>query len=187
MLALFDLTPTIKQYTTLSKTVKDNLAAFNTGLLQWIDDAENTLTTLQTVADKFQLQLNKLFNTDGLPGENDVVQQRLSSAANYFIQQIDGLIAMLSQSPASTDSKLHAKAYNEALKEVFVLLTEKKHLMQSCIEKFSVNNYYSYKKSFIAPALYVNAYATAASEQKTETPHPLLHKKLRDLRNKICD
>jgi ribonuclease D len=36
------------------------------------------------------------------------------------------------------------------------------------------------------PAFYINAYATA-SDQKIQSPHPLLHKKLRELRNKICE
>ena len=54
------------------------------------------------------------------------------------------------------------------------------------MEKFSVDNYYQQKKHFVVPAFYVNAYATA-SDQRIQSPHPLLHKKLRELRNKICE
>ncbi len=186
LLALYDFTATIKQCNALNKVVKDNKAAYNAELLLWLDEVEKTLNALQTVADKFKLQLNKLFITNELPEENNTIQQRLHSAADYFIKQLDELIETLRQSPASTDSKMHAKAYNDNLKEVFVLLAEKKHLLQSCMESFSVNRYYSFKKNFTAPSFYVNAYATA-SEQKTETPHPELHKRLRELRNKICE
>ncbi|MFT4152386.1 helix-turn-helix domain-containing protein [Parafilimonas sp.] len=186
LLALFDFAAVIKQCTELNKTVKDNKAAYNAELLLWLDGIEKTITELQTVADKFKLQLNKLFITGDLPEENDGIQQRLHSAAEYFAKQLEVLMGTLRQSPASTDSKQHAKVYNDGLKEIFILLAEKRHLLQCCIEQFSVSQYYHYKKNFAAPSFYVNAYATA-SEQKTESPHPELHKKLRALRNKICD
>lgn len=186
LLALYDFTTAIKQFDTLNKVVKDNKAAYNAALLIWLNEVEKALYELQTVADKFKLQLNKLFITDELPEEHHNIQQRLHSAAAYFINQLDDLIETLRQSPASTDSKMHAKTYNDNLKEVFVLLAEKKHLLQSCTDNFSVNRYYSFKKNFVVPSFYVNAYATA-SEQKTETLHPELHKKLRALRNKICE
>jgi uncharacterized protein YpbB len=58
--------------------------------------------------------------------------------------------------------------------------------MHCCEPNFSINNYYQQKKNFILPSFNVNAYATA-SAQKTESPHPQLHKQLRELRNKICE
>jgi ribonuclease D len=67
------------------------------------------------------------------------------------------------------------------------LLAEKKQLLHSCLPTFSVSSYYGQKKSFVVPAFYVNAYATASQQQKTESPHPGLHKQLRELRNKICE
>ncbi|HYJ65743.1 MAG TPA: helix-turn-helix domain-containing protein, partial [Parafilimonas sp.] len=73
-----------------------------------------------------------------------------------------------------------------SLKELFTLLAEKKHLMNCCKPNFSISNYYQQKKNFIVPYFSANAYATA-TEQKTESPHPQLHKKLRELRNKICE
>ena len=66
------------------------------------------------------------------------------------------------------------------------MLAEKKHLLHCCQPKFSVENYYQQKKSFILPSININAYATA-TQQKTESPHPQLHKQLRELRNKICE
>lgn len=186
LLLLFDFTAVIKQADELGKTVKDNSAAFNAGLLFWTDAMQTKITALQTVAEKFEQQLKKLFESNQLPEDDAHIQQRATAAAEYFIKQADEIIEMLRQSPAATDSKMHAKAYNEALKEVFILLAEKKHLMSCCLKRFSVHEYYLHKKNFVVPAFYVNAYATA-SEQKTETPHPELHKKLRELRNKICE
>jgi hypothetical protein len=116
-----------------------------------------------------------------------MILQRLAAASEYFIPQMDALMDTIKQSPASTDSKQHAKAFNDLLKDLFVLPAEKKQLLQSCLPKFSVELYYRYKKSFDAPVLGVNAYAAASTEPKKDSPHPILHKRLRELRNKICD
>ena len=186
LLSLFDLTIALKQYAELHATVKDNKAAFNEDLLPWIVETDTKINAVQIVTEKFKLQLKKLFVDDSLPEENQQLEQRLSAAADYFIKQLDDLIACIKQSPATTDSKQHAKAYNDLLKEVFVLLAEKKHLLNCCLQHFTVNSYYQHKKNFIVPPFSVNAYATA-STQKTESAHPLLHKKLRELRNKICE
>ena len=183
---LFDLTTAINQYKEFKKIVKDNAAAFNEGLLNWVDEIENKIWVLQTVAEKFKQQLNKFFAENILPEQNQLLQQRLSKAGDYFIEQLEETIQLLFQSSASTDSKQHAKAYNDSLKEIFALLSEKKHLMHCCQPKFSVENYYRQKKSFLLTSFNVNAYATA-SAQKTESPHPQLHRQLRELRNKICE
>ncbi len=183
---LFDLSVIENQYKEFKKIVKDNAAAFNEGALKWADEIQSKISALQIVAEKFKQQLNKFFSEDILPDQHQLLQQRLLKAADYFIEQLEQTIQLLFQSPASTDSKQHAKAYNDSLKEIFALVAEKKHLMHCCEPNFSINNYYQQKKNFILPSFNVNAYATA-SAQKTESPHPQLHKQLRELRNKICE
>jgi hypothetical protein len=184
--SLFDLNATENQYKEFKKIVKENAAAFNENLLNWVDELQIKLSALQTVAEKFKLQLNKFFIEDILPDQYQLLQQRLSKAADYFIEQLEQTVQLLFQSPATTDSKQHAKAYNDALKEVYSLFAEKKHLLHCCQPKFSIEKYYQQKKSFVLPSININAYATA-TEQKTESPHPQLHRKLRELRNKICE
>jgi PIF1-like helicase/helix-turn-helix protein/HRDC domain-containing protein len=184
--SLFDLSVTENQYKEFKKIVKDNAAAFNENLLNWVDELQNKLSALKTIAEKFKLQLNKFFAEEKLPEENDLLQQRIIAASDYFIDHTDEIIQIIFTSPATTDSKQHAKAYNDALKEVYTLFTEKKHLLHCCQPKFSVENYYQQKKNFVLPSININAYATAA-QQKTESLHPQLHKQLRELRNKICE
>ena len=186
LLSLFDLTSITKQYAELKSIVKDNVAAFNAELLPWIIEIESSINAVQAVTTKFKQQLNKIFDSNELPEQNDNVQKRVAAAADYFIKQLDEIITAVKQSPASTDSKQHAKTYNDLLKEIFILLAEKEHLINSCREHFSVDHYYKQKKSFVVPAFFVNAYATAATQQ-TESPHPVLHKRLRELRNRICE
>ncbi len=184
--SLFDFNNIVNQYEGFKKIVKDNAAAFNENLLSWVDELQNKISALKSVAEKFKLQLNKFFVDEKLPEQNNLLQERLAAASDYFINQTGEIIQIIFSSPAITDSKQHAKAYNDALKEVYALLAEKNHLLHCCQLKFSVENYFQQKKSFILSATTINAYATA-SAQKTESPHPQLHKQLRDLRNKLCE
>ena len=183
---LFDFITIEKSIAELIKMVNDNIAAFNTEIKQWLNEVENKISGLKIVAEKFKLQLNKFFSEDILPEQNEQLQQRLLKAADYFIEQLEQTIEFLFQSPASTDSRQHAKSYNDSLKGIFALLAEKKHLMNCCKPNFSISNYYQQKKNFILLPFGVNAYATS-SQQKTESSHPQLHRKLRELRNKICE
>jgi superfamily II DNA helicase RecQ len=87
--------------------------------------------------------------------------------------------------PIITDSRLQAKEFNESLKEIFTGLSMKKHLLEGFSGKFDTAAYHRRKKNFILPSFDVNVYAGVA-QQKTESPHPLLHQRLRKLRDAIC-
>jgi hypothetical protein len=50
---------------------------------------------------------------------------------------------------------------------------------------FDIETYHKRKKDFRVPAFSVNVYAGAAKE-RTEGPHPVLHQRLRKLRDNIC-
>ena len=184
--SLFDFAIAMNACKEFKKIITDNKAAFNEGLLSWVDELDNKILALQNVSEKFKLQLNKFFNEEQLPEENSLLQKRLREASLYFTRQTDEIIQFIFTSPATTDSRQHAKEYNDSLKEIYALLAEKKHLLHCCQLNFTIDNYYKQKKSFKLSSVNINAYATAA-QQKTESPHPQLHKQLRELRNKLCE
>jgi hypothetical protein len=186
LLSVFDLFPVLGSCKALQKLLQDNNKDFNEAALQWIGQVEEKLVNLNAVAGKFKEHLNSFFKGSLLPEEDELVQSRVRDAAGYFTNEINEVIQLVSASPAVTDSKLQAKNFNEAAKELFISLAEKKHVIQGFAEGFSVEMYYRRKKSFVVPSLTMNAYATA-SEEKKETIHPALHYQLRELRNKICE
>jgi hypothetical protein len=188
LLDLFDLMQIIRACSELRKVVQDNAKDFNEPTLPWIDDAEKKLISLQDVAEKFKAHLNHFFGEQATPEENTALQKRTQDASGYFVNALNELLQFIVKSPAVTDSKMQAKNYNEALKDVFTLIAEKKHLLQGFMSGFSIENYYKQKKDFVLPSFTVNAYATASGvAPKIETPHPELHYQLRQLRNKICE
>ena len=83
---------------------------------------------IQEVAIKFQSRLKILFVNEDAESLN--IQQRIKAASVYFNKKLDEILSYLQKSPAVTDSRLHAKEYNDALKEIFAQFAFKKHLLQ---------------------------------------------------------
>jgi PIF1-like helicase/Helix-turn-helix domain/HRDC domain/Helicase len=185
LLSTFDFRDILAACKEAGQYIKDHASSFNNETLLWIEQLEKEMESRQSVAKKFQAQLLQLFQLHGQMEENKELQDRLVAAANHFTGALDQLLKYIQQSPAVTDSRLHAKEYNDSVKEVFVQLAMKRHLLDGSTGGYDTESWHRRRNSFILPSFSVNAYATA-SKQKTESPHPLLHQQLRKLRDAIC-
>ncbi|MER3471904.1 MAG: hypothetical protein C4330_11430 [Chitinophagaceae bacterium] len=159
--------------------------SFNAEVFLWFEELITKLTFLQTTADKFAIQLRHLFSLTPKAEDNTELQERIKTAAGWFGAEIKTLTDIIVQSPAVTDSAMHAKEYNEQLKEVFVLLSQQSFLLGGFTGKFDVEVYHRRKKAFVTPAFNVNAYA-GASDRKVELAHPALYYQLKKLSDTIC-
>jgi len=184
---LFDFSRIVKTSKQFLTNTEDHKSSFNEETIQWAKNIVCKTEPLQTVAQKFQPQLEQLTQEPQLPEENIILQQRIKAAAQYFSKELRQLLQLLSQSPAVTDSRQYATDYNEELKNIHIAAANKLHLINACINGFTVENYYQQKKNFTVPAFTVNAYAKASSYAYKESPHPDLLKQLRKLRDEICD
>lgn len=161
----------------------EHIDSFNQEAEQWISQLIDKTEVLQTTAEKFHIQLQKIFGT--VENSRNSLQERIEAGATYFTNEQNRIIALIHQSPAITDSRIHAKEFNDGLKEIFTGLSMKKHLFDGISDQFDTDAYYSSKKKFSVPAFSVNAYAGTA-KQKTENPHPKLYLQLRKVRDEIC-
>jgi uncharacterized protein YpbB len=84
-----------------------------------------------------------------------------------------------------TDSSMHAKEYNDLLREAYVQLAMQNFMLQGFTGKFNMETFHGRKKNFVTPSFTVNAYA-GASEKKAEVAHPALYFRLKKLRDTIC-
>jgi hypothetical protein len=185
LLSTFDFRPAIISIEELKKYVTENTTSFNIETLSWTDGLSEKTGALQHTADKFHVWLQNQFQQPVLPEENTPLQERTVKAAGHFVKEITLVIELLQQSPAITDSRIHAKEYNETIKEIFAELAAKKFLLEGFSGKFNAEAWHKRKRNFVLPPFAVNAYA-GASQQKTESPHPGLHQQLRKLRDTIC-
>ena len=185
LLSLFDYKRTIAEANELNQYLLENRSSFNDEAKKWIDAFLDDTSKLQGTAEKFQNQLRSIFNREENPDNNNVLNERINAGIAYFLKEQHMLIASLAACPVITDSRLHAKEINETLKEIFAGLSIKKYLFEGVSGSFNVDSYHQRKKSFLLPAFGVNVYAGEAT-QRTENLHPLLHQRLRKLRDSIC-
>jgi hypothetical protein len=172
----------------LVKTVDEHIDAFNAETKPWLDGLQDKLEPIIETAKKFEPHLQKLLELDEVPDLNEALQQRLKAAAAYFVKELQGFMFLLPQSPAVTDSKQYALAYNEDIKEFHAQLSQKLWAIKSCINGFKADEFNEQKNQFKLSPLSVNAYAAAGGGYtKTDSPHPMLHKQLRQLRDALCN
>lgn len=159
--------------------------SFNSETADWADGLQKKFDTLQEVAVKFQAQLQRLFvSTDDGDGSKGL-QERVNAAAKYFLKELRQQIEFVLQSPAVTDSRLHAKEYNEIVKEIFTEIAMKVFLMEGFEAKLDFRDFQTRKKQFVLPRFSVNAYVVA-NEKKVDLPNPSLYYQLKQLRDSIC-
>jgi len=186
LLQLFDFVLMIKLSEELLSFLKENSNSFNAESLSWAEKLLANFKTLQDVSQKFHSHLQEFFQQSTLPHENTALQNRLKAASIYFSAELDKQLHFLQQSISVTDSRILAKQYNEAVFEIYSLLSEKKFMFEFCKTGFDALGWHQKKNEFKLPPFTVNAYAGASTYKTTDSPHPSLHQQLRRLRDDIC-
>ncbi len=181
LLSLFNFAPCIKLLAAIKDTINDHEAAFNPETKEWLLALDIQLNEVQQVALNFHQHLQVL-----LQQTEDKLQQRIKAAADYFHQQLEGLIGIIKQCPAVTDSKQYATALNEDLKDLYTALALKQHIYAASKDDFSVQVFHQLKQSFVPPPFGINVYALASTYQRKDSLHPLLYKQLKALRDSIA-
>lgn len=181
--SVFDFAVVLENCETVNAYIKEYRSSFNSEIQGWLLLLQESVAEMQEVSLKFQAQLRNLFLQDI---NEEQVQERIKAASIFFKSKLEDIIGYLQKSPAVTDSRLHAKEYNDGLKEIFAQLSVKRYLLQGFDNGFNLDSYQQRKKGFVLPAFTVNSYATASLQQRTEGPHPVLHQQMRKLRDSIC-
>ena len=185
LLALFDYNTESGELIELVKYLRENRSSFNEEALPWVEELISKINLLQTTASKFQFQIEQLFHQTDDPETNAKLIDRLNAGANYFVNEQKELISFLQSTTIVTDGKQHAKEMNEGLREIFVQLSLKQHLLSGFSGKFKIDAYHRRKRNFTVSSFSVNTYAGVAKE-RTESPYSDLHQRLRKLRDAIC-
>ncbi|MGZ3923892.1 MAG: HRDC domain-containing protein, partial [Flavisolibacter sp.] len=184
--SLFEFRKALNSLKELHKYLLEHASSFNVEAMPWTDEVIIKLESLQTTAGKFSHQLTRLFAVTPKAEDNLELQERLKTAANWFMNETKAVIEQVLTSPAITDSSIHAKEYNDLLREAFVNLTMQNYLMQGFTGKLNMENFHRRKKNFVTPSFPVNSYAGASQKKQIEVAHPALYFRLKKLRDNIC-
>lgn len=185
LMQLFDFKNVVGQASRLLHETEEVKSSFNDETLPYLTNILSQTQALQDIALKFQHQIQGILEVR--PVSEEYLQERLAAAVAFFSTRMNNLQETLRQSPAVTDSKLHASDYNDGMKMIFSNVTQKSYLMKGLQLKFTVEDYFILKNTFTLPEFTVNAYARNASTKPLETRQPRLYHDLMQLRNKLCE
>jgi hypothetical protein len=185
LLSIFDFRLAVNNAGDLKKHLIDNRASFNPPALTWVEELLMKINATQETAEKFQAWLQARFREPVSPGENTALKEKAVKASQHFTKELTSILEYLLQSPVVTDSRLHAREYNEELKELFGELAAKKFILSGLDRDFNAEALHKRKKEFVLPAFRIDSYGGSV-EESTESPHPVLRKQLRKLRDAIC-
>ena len=185
LLQLFDFKNVVGQASRLLHETGEVKSSFNEETMPFLTNILVQTQSLDDVAGKFQHQIQNIL--ENRPVSEEYLQERLAAAIDFFSIKMNNLLETLRQSPATTDSKLHASDYNDGIKMVFSNIAQKSFLMKGLKQKFTVEDFFVLKNTFTVPDFTVNAYARNASTKPLETRQPKLYYELMQLRNKLCE
>jgi hypothetical protein len=150
-----------------------------------VNELLEKLNGLQATALKFHGWIQGQFLQPIPPDENQVLQNRTKDGAGHFIKEINVITGIMVKSPAETDSRLHAKEFNDSLKDIYGQLALTLHLLRDFDVRLDGEQWHTKKKSFVTPSFSMNAFS-GSGDQRIASPHPVLLNHLRKLRDSIC-
>jgi hypothetical protein len=183
---LFDFGIALGQLESLLTFVQANSGSFDSEAESSMLKVRELLLEFQLTAKKFQSQLHSLHADNNLL--NADLQKRITAGSAYFTGKISEVIILINRSAVQTDSKLQAESFNDSIKDIFVALAQKEHIMSGIAKAFSVEEYFKARRNFVVPPFSVNAYSGVRSNivATTTSGHPDLLHHLQALRNEIC-
>ncbi len=182
---LFDFRMGIGHASRILRDIENLTSSFNDETIPHLKDILKQQQQIQEVADKFQIQLNNIFNA--LEVNEDFLAERLQAATTFFTDKIEHVLETIRQSPATSDSRENAREYTDQLRANFAFMAQKQHIFKKLPQPFTVDKFFEIKNSFLLPEFNVNAYAKANYTKTTASQNPKLYYDLLSLRNQICE
>lgn len=176
--ALFDFHRTLSLVDQMRK-VAAKAVSFNEETLPWLEELQPIFSDWQSVAEKFRPQLTKLL----LHGEKTMLRGRLQAACQYFLPLMEPVAQQVANHPCRSKNKADVSDFEPLLNDLFLVLHEKVHLMQSLLktEEPSSESLLQARNNFVAPMADLQPLMekpqkktkAPKKEPKSKTPKPI--------------
>ena len=182
---LFDFRTGIGHASRIIRDMENVASSFNDDTIPHLKDILKQLQDIQEVANKFQVQLNRIFESSEV--NEDYLSERLHAATAFFTDKIEHVLETFHHSPATTDSRENAREYTDQLRANFAFMAQKHHIFRKLTHPFTVDKYFEIKNTFLLPDFSINAYAKTSATKTATSRNPKLYYELLTLRNQICE
>ena len=146
--ALFDFHRTLSLVDQMRK-VAAKAVSFNEETLPWMEELQPVFSEWQSIAEKFRPQLTKLL----LHGDKAMLCGRLQAACQYFLPLMEPVAQQVANHPCRSKNKGDVSDFEPLLNDLFLVLHEKMHLMQSILktDEPSSESLLQARNNFVAP------------------------------------
>ena len=146
--ALFDFHRTLSLVDQMRK-VAAKAVSFNEETLPWLESLQPIFSEWQSIAEKFRPQLTKLL----LHGDKAMLCGRLQAACQYFLPLMQPVAQQVANHPCRSKNKGDVSDFEPLLNDLFLVLHEKIHLMQSILktDEPSSESLLQARNNFVAP------------------------------------
>ena len=146
--ALFDFHRTLSLVDQMRK-VAAKAVSFNAECLPFLEGLQPIFSEWQSIAEKFRPQLTKLL----LHGDKSMLRERLQAACLYFLPLLEPVAQQVANHPCRSKNKGDVSDFEPLLNDLFLVLHEKMHLMQSILktEEPSSESLLQARNNFVAP------------------------------------
>jgi len=159
--------------------------AFGKKSIEWARYNVEQTEIFKKHGSKFSLELQEIFG-DLPPEKNELLRDRLSVAAKWFITQLEILKEHLKTIKASTDNRQIAIDFNNRAGKLFEVVAAKLFLLAGCVDGFELNSYQRHKATYKAEKFPVTIYA-ASTESFSDAADNNLVSRLRNLRSQLAE
>ncbi len=173
----------------LSSCIKWNneKKAFTKNINDWLNKINSDLNILIGYSIRFEPILSSFFSEITSPSDNISLKQKIESAANWYIVELEKLKNDIHNCTAVSDNRQLSSEFTSLLKKVFQSICYKKEILSCCIGGFSLENY-QLKKTGVKKELFkFNAYAGAADFISDDIKKNNLFHLLKSKRNEIAE
>lgn len=146
--ALFDFHRTLSLIDQMRR-MSASKVSFNAETLPFLESLQPVFTEWQSVADKFRPQLTKLL----LSADKTMLRERLHAACRYFVPLMEPVAQKIADHPCRSKNKADVSDFEPLLSDLFLVLHEKMHLMQSLLQTDypSSESLLQARNTFVAP------------------------------------
>ncbi|MET0636357.1 MAG: helix-turn-helix domain-containing protein [Chitinophagaceae bacterium] len=185
LLGLFDFSSAENDVLYLHTYIDQHSGSFSSSAAGFAQQLLDLIRSLQEVSRKFINWMKNEFRKEGALHTNPDLVERVGKAVGYFKPRMEEIQLLIRSSTVSTDSRLHAKEFNDSVRDIFSSIALKEKLMAISGDLPELEKMQEMKNSFIMPPFAVNAYGGPVSSMNT-SKHPVLYQQLRKLRDQIC-
>lgn len=192
ILELFDFNALKKCLEQLNRVFLEHENSLQKGAYDQVEAiAEPARAQVFTTADKFRFQLQDYFQQEGLPEENDGLQDRMRKASGWFAGKIGGeLLPAAKNIQIVTDNKAVLKSATDALENLQRELFVKNACFETAQTAFSTRTYLRAKANAeidFQAARKISAPATGLPAARQNMPNPALFARLLRWRENLAE